>query len=307
MKISVFGDTIVGKQRDHNEDSLLIQYDNNKQWSEINDQQIEISDSRGLIFAVADGMGGTNAGEVASAVAINTLKEKIKTIPEAIKSPDQIHRILKSIILTIHHNIVKEAKRSKENKGMGTTIVIGWILNNILYIIWIGDSRCYHYNKTKHNQLTPFSDDHSLVWSRVKSGEITDEEARLSSESNLLLQSLGDTFHDPHPDFKWIELSDNDRVLLCSDGLNSMLSTLGIQQILDFSNSTKETCQSLINSANNAGGHDNITAILIDIISKSLTFGPAIKKRSFYKRWLLGLIAFLILAVIVTLLYLSVL
>ena len=299
MKISIFGDTIVGKQRDHNEDSLLIQCDINKQWHEINDQQIDISESRGLIFAVADGMGGTNAGEVASAIAVNTLKERIATIPAGIKRAEQIRRILNSIILAIHNNIIKEAKEHKEKKGMGTTIVLGWILNNILYIIWIGDSRCYHYNKTATSQLTPFSEDHSLVWSRVKSGEITPEEARLSSESNLLLQSLGDTYQYPHPEFKFIELAKNDRILLCSDGLNSMLSTVGIQQILDFSDSTKETCQSLINSANNAGGHDNITAILIDIIGTDLTLKPPFRKKLFNKRRLAKLITFMALAVFI--------
>ncbi len=300
MKISIFGDTIVGKQRDHNEDSFIILCDINKQWQEINDQQINISGSRGLIFAVADGMGGTNAGEVASALAVKAVREKIETIPYVIKNPEQIHKIFNSIILTIHNNIFKEAKKNKETKGMGTTIVLGWILKNALYISWIGDSRCYHYNKTTHSQLTPFSEDHSLVWSRVKSGEITPEEARLSSESNLLLQSLGDTYQDPLPDFKWINLANSDRILLCSDGLNSMLSAVGIQQILDFSDSTKETCQSLINAANNAGGHDNITAILADIIETDLTSKPPGRNKSLNKRWLWGLVTFLVLAIIGT-------
>jgi len=298
MKISIFGDTIVGKQRDHNEDSFVILCDINKQWQEINDQQISISDSRGLIFAVADGMGGTNAGEVASAVAVNTIKEKIDTISYIIKSPEQIHKIFNSIILTIHTNILKETKKNKETKGMGTTIVLGLILKNVLYVTWIGDSRCYHYNKTTHVHLTPFSEDHSLVWSRVKSGEITPEEARLSSESNLLLQSLGDTYQHPHPDFKWIKLANNDRILLCSDGLNSMLSAIGIQQILDFSDSTKDTCQSLINASNNAGGHDNITAILVDIIETDTTSKSSVGDKPFNKRWSKGLVTFLVLTLI---------
>lgn len=298
MKISIFGDTIVGKQRDHNEDSFIILCDINKQWKEVNDQQVSISDSRGLIFAVADGMGGTNAGEVASAIALSTVKEKIGTIPYNIKSPEQIHRIFNSIILSIHSNIQKEARKNKEAKGMGTTIVLGWILKSVLYITWIGDSRCYYYNKTTHSQLTPFSEDHSLVWSMVKSGEITPEEARLSSESNLLLQSLGDTNQVPMPDFKWVRLSVNDRILLCSDGLNSMLSAVGIQQILDFSESSKETSLSLINAANNAGGHDNITSIIIDINEigpvLSSKLGNKLFKRSLFK----GLIVFLVLALI---------
>jgi len=298
MKLSVFGDTIVGKQRDHNEDSFVILNDVNNLWQEVNDRQITFSGSRGLIFAVADGMGGTNAGEVASAIALSTVRQEIVSIPQNIGSPDQVRKIFGSIIQTVNSSIIREAKKNTETQGMGTTIVLGWIFNNTLFVTWIGDSRCYHYNKNTYNELIPFSDDHSLVWSRVKSGEITPEEARLSSESNLLLQSLGDSFQEPRPDFKWINLSDKDRILLCSDGLNSMLSAIGIQQILDFSDSTKETCQSLINAANNAGGHDNITAILIDILETDKDTGPSVRKGFFKSKWFKGLITLLALALI---------
>lgn len=300
MKLSVFGDTIVGKQRDHNEDSFIILNDLNKQWQEVNDQTISISGSRGLIVAVADGMGGTNAGEVASSIALSTVKERIKEIPFNIKNPDQVQRIFSSIIQSINTNIIREAKKNKETTGMGTTIILGWIFKNTLFITWIGDSRCYHYNNKTYDQLVPLSDDHSLVWSRVKSGEITPEEARLSSESNLLLQSLGDTFQDPIPDFKWIKLGKKDRILLCSDGLNSMLSAVGIQQILDFSDSTKETCLSLINAANNAGGHDNITAVLIDVIETDTDSKTSFRSNIFDKKWFRVLITLILLVLFVT-------
>jgi protein phosphatase len=298
MKISVFGDTIVGKQRDHNEDAFIILSDINGQWQEINDQQINISQSRGLIFSIADGMGGTKAGEVASAIALSTIKEKIAAIPSKIKNPDQVHKIFNPIISSINSNIINETKKNKETKGMGTTIVLGWIFKSTLYVTWIGDSRCYHYNKSKHDQLNPFSEDHSLVWSLVKSGEITPEEARLSNESNLILQSLGDTHQDPKPDFKWISLSTGDRILLCSDGLNSMLSAVGIQQILDFSESTKETCQGLINAANNAGGYDNITAIIVDINEIDPGSKSTMRTKYYNKSWFKGLITLLVLACI---------
>ena len=296
MKISVFGDTIVGKQRDHNEDSFIILSDINGQWQEINDQQINISQSRGLIFSIADGMGGTKAGEVASSIALSTVREKIAAFPSKIKNPDQVHKIFNPIISAINSNIINETKKNKETKGMGTTIVLGWIFKSTLYVTWIGDSRCYHYNKSKHDQLNPFSEDHSLVWSLVKSGEITPEEARLSNESNLILQSLGDTHQDPKPDFKWISLSTGDRILLCSDGLNSMLSAVGIQQILDFSESTKETCQGLINAANNAGGHDNITVIIVDINEIDPDAKSSLRKRFFSKSLFKGLITLFVLA-----------
>ena len=179
MKISISGDTDVGRHREHNEDSHIVLYDNGQEWLEINNTEVDISGSKGLIFAVADGMGGTNAGEIASALTVDALKEKVREIKAIPENQDQANKILNSMILFAHNKIVREAKSNKETKGMGTTIVLGWIVNNILYIAWSGDSRCYHYKRGRVASLIPFTDDHSLVWSRVKLGEITPEQARL--------------------------------------------------------------------------------------------------------------------------------
>ena len=142
------------------------------------------------------------------------------------------------------------------------------VFENKLYTTWSGDSRCYLFSPDKDQELNPLTDDHSLVWERVKKGEINSEEARLSDESNLILQSLGGGGQKPDPDFIWNDLSISDRIIICSDGLNSMLSDIGIQQIVEYENDTKHLCQSLIESANNAGGHDNITSIVIDVTDK---------------------------------------
>jgi serine/threonine protein phosphatase PrpC len=268
MRLSFYGNTNVGRQRDHNEDSFLILCDIDNKWQEVNNLEIDISRSRGIVFVVADGMGGANAGEVASDIAVKTVKERMTTkISSLPMEAAEIQKILNSIVIEGHNKIVKASQRNKGMKGMGTTIVMGFVFRDTVYVMWSGDSRCYVYNKNFNKELFPFTDDHSLVWERVKNKEIDPEEARLSEESNLILQSLGGALQKPEPDFKWIRLNNNDRILFCSDGLNSMLSNIGIQQILDFKSSPKDTCESLIQAAYNAGGRDNITVIVIDVLN----------------------------------------
>lgn len=266
MKLSIYGDSDVGRQRDHNEDSFIILADEENLWSEINNKTLDVSTTRGVIGVVADGMGGTNAGEVASEIAIKTVEEEIQKSVSLPETVDEIKKLMISMLLTGHKRIVKAARRSKETEGMGTTLIIVWIFNQSVFVVWSGDSRCYLYSPGEEKELRPFTDDHSLVWERVKIGEITPEEARLSEDSNLILQSLGGSYQKPEPDFKWGKIQKHDRILVCSDGLNSMLSDVGIQQILDFEKNSFRTCCSLIESANNAGGHDNITAVVMDVL-----------------------------------------
>ncbi len=266
MKLSIYGESNDGRQRDHNEDSFIIFADRENLWAEVNNQTVDTVNSRGVICVVADGMGGANAGEIASELAVKTVEEGIQKIASVPESVEEIEKLMVTMILTGHKRILKAAGRNSETEGMGTTLIIAWIINHHVYIAWSGDSRCYLYRPNESQVLRPFTNDHSLVWERVKSGEITAEEARLSDESNLILQSLGGSYQKPEPDFKWGKISQHDRILICSDGLNSMLSDLGIQQILEYEKNTNSTCRALVDSANNAGGHDNITVVIVDIL-----------------------------------------
>lgn len=285
MKVTVYGETNVGLHRDHNEDAFLILCDVDKKWQEVNNLQIDLIPSKGLFLVVADGMGGANAGEVASSIAVNKVGEKVRTLNSSLIDEHQVQRYLTSIVFDAHGSIVKKARNSDEMKGMGTTMVLGYIINNLFYVMWAGDSRVYIYNAARHVQLVPFSDDHSIVWSRVKNGEITAEEARLSDNSNLILNALGDSFQKPIPDFKKSKLEIGDRIILCSDGLNSMLSDTGIQQIIDYNSNTKDTCQALISAACNAGGHDNITVLVIDVIEAGPVSGDTPPKKRKAGKW----------------------
>ncbi|MRS05033.1 serine/threonine-protein phosphatase, partial [bacterium] len=265
MRLSIYGTTDVGRQREHNEDSLLIIYSDGNGWVEATNLETNLTDKSGVVCVVADGMGGANAGEVASEIAITTVRETIGKLISVPSVPQEVEKMLASIIQDGHNRIIKASKRSGSLIGMGTTIVIACFFGDNIYVSWSGDSRCYIYNKENSIELLPFTDDHSLVWERVKSKEISPEEARLSDDSNLILQSLGGASQKPDPEFRWAKLNKNDRILLCSDGLNSMLSNIGIQQILDYNSTPGETCESLIQAANNAGGRDNITAIIVDV------------------------------------------
>lgn len=295
MKVAVYGETNVGMHREHNEDAFLILCDLDKKWQEVNNIQLDLTASKGLFLTVADGMGGANAGEVASALAVKKVEEKVSSLNSHFTNTQQVQKYLNSIVFEAHTSIVKKAKTNDEMKGMGTTMVLGYMINNLFYIVWAGDSRAYVYNASRHKQLVPFSDDHSIVWSRVKNGEITPEEARLSNHSNLILNALGDSFQKPVPEFKKVKLETGDRIILCSDGLNSMLSDIGIQQIIDFNSNTKDTCQALISAACKAGGQDNITVLVADVIDAETNSSDIIlPKKSKGRKWFrIGLILLL--------------
>lgn len=295
MKLTVYGETNVGRHREHNEDAFLIICDLNNKWQEVNHLALDLVSSKGLFLVVADGMGGTNAGEIASSLAVKKVAEKVRFLKSYFTDEQHVRKYLTSIVFEAHTSIVKKARGSDALKGMGTTIVLGYIVGNLFHVVWAGDSRVYLYNASRYKQLIPFSDDHSIVWSRVKNGEITPEEARLSDDSNLILNALGDSFQKPIPEFKKTKLESGDRIILCSDGLNSMLSSTGIQQIIDFNSNTKDTCQALISAACKAGGQDNITVIVIDVLEAEPSSGETPLKIHKNRKWFkIGLILLLI-------------
>ena len=286
-KINYFGATDVGIVRDHNEDNFTL---------------IDLTDvdgkDFGLVFMVADGMGGANAGEVASEIACKVVEDrylKLKQIPPA---PRDVEKYLKNLILEAHYQILEHTQKHPECEGMGTTAVIAWTIGDTLHVAWCGDSRAYVFQDPKQEALKPFTDDHSLVWEMVKSGELTSEEARVHPQSNIILQVLGSTDGKPSPSYLNRQLEKEERILLCSDGLNGMLSDASIQRILNARDGTEDTVSVLIEKARQAGGTDNITAILADVeaVGKSNYKKGILQK----KMWpfILGLVVLLIVLLI---------
>jgi protein phosphatase len=258
-KIEIFGMTHVGQEREHNEDNFVICQDVAAQaWQYRRDERLDLG-PLGALLAVADGMGGTNAGEVASDIAQRTVREAFAGMAAL---PANIPAFLQQTILRAHHAIVGHAQKHPECAGMGTTLVLAWLIGNDLYSAWSGDSRCYLFRPG--TGLMQVSEDHSMVWEMVKAGKLSAEDAWDHPESNIITQSLGDPGHPPQPSATHQIAQAGDRILVCSDGLNGMLRDRDIARAMGEPLDTAATCQVLVERANAAGGHDNITVLLLD-------------------------------------------
>ena len=270
MKIKISALTDVGKERTNNEDALIYCSDLTQQvWSDGNlDDYVPLGEL-GTLLVVADGMGGANAGEVASSLAIETVKERfsIDRAKEALKLEDAgITMLLKETIAAADDAINQRMATDLETQGMGTTIVICWILKDgKAHIAWCGDSRCYVYNAA--TDLRRLTKDHSLVQELIDSGEITEEEAFNHPDNNIITCGLGDFQAYPSPGIVRCELKPNDTVMLCSDGLCGYCTDDDIKKI--FSSEYLETgtcCQKMLDSALDAGGADNIAIVMASLI-----------------------------------------
>jgi protein phosphatase len=257
--------TDVGRVREHNEDNYVVCPDVFKKEWFFSDAIIEPEE--GTLLVIADGMGGLNAGEVASAIAIETIQNYFnQENRKKIESHEQVKEALNECINIAQTNMLSHAKEHPETSGMGTTIVIAFIKDNILHTAWVGDSRCYVIRK--NTELYYATNDHSYVQELVNAKKITMEQAFYHPESNIITRSLGDNSNKtPKPDFCAYPIQSGDKILLCSDGLNGMLQDDAILKILHDTTNINEASNNLINAANEAGGHDNITLILSDIIS----------------------------------------
>ncbi len=221
-----------GKVREKNEDDYLIKNKNEFK-----------------IFVVADGMGGHEAGDVASALAIETINNyEFKA--------ECLDRDIKKAIRLANKKIYKQSKA--DNKKMGTTITLAIIKDNLVKIGHIGDSRAYIYNGKQLEQITK---DHSYVRELVKKDLISEAEAKDHPQKNVLLKALG-TESEPEIDLIETKFKQGDLILLCSDGLTNMVAEKEIQNVLASNLDVEEKAKKLVETANENGGHDNITVLI---------------------------------------------
>lgn len=282
IKFKIAAKTDVGMVRTNNEDNFQAASDLSKEsmtW--VNDQECTLG-AKGALLVVADGMGGMNAGEVASNIAIETVREMFtpdKLTESVLKSKASIDKYLKSVIITADKNIKEDAKSNADHQGMGTTIVIAWLLENKLYVAWCGDSRAYIYNDRKG--LVQITKDHSYVQELVDAGKLSKEEAFDFPESNIITRCLSasSTKAEPEVISKAYEVENGDIIMLCTDGLSGLLRDYQIEQLLRENNDNMETCIStLIHNACQAGGHDNVTVAMCNIVSGAKQKTVTIKK-----------------------------
>ncbi len=241
MVICVSSD--VGKIREINQDSYF--YCDNNQLP---------------IFVVADGMGGHNAGEIASNLAIQIIKEAYNREKDRIVEKElELPRFINETLIKANNRVFMEANEQESCQGMGTTITMGFIYENELFIGHIGDSRAY---LLRDGELVQLTQDHSLVAELVRNGSISQEEARNHPQKNIITRALG-TDSNVNIDIVSRDLQNGDIILLCTDGLTNMVSEKRIREILISCGDLKNICDTLINSANALGGFDNSTVMVI--------------------------------------------
>jgi protein phosphatase len=273
IRVALAAATHVGSVRKNNEDALAVTQDlgaviakQAEVWQA--DGQPFTLGSMGALLLVADGMGGENAGEVASSIAIDSLREVFSdSIPlQKAKRDSRYTEFGRDAITAAHQQIAYHASTHPDTVGMGTTAILAWVFDAYAAIAWAGDSRAYVFNPETGLRL--LTDDHSLVWELVLAGRLSPEQAEKHPDRNIITQCLGDARHPPKPDAKMVPLRSGDRFMLCSDGLNSMLTDREIEAVFKQHShlGPQEMVQTLIDAANEAGGYDNITIALLDVI-----------------------------------------
>ena len=254
MNFKVHGQSDVGRKRQNNEDNFGI------------DKELGL-------FIVADGMGGHAAGEVASRMAIELIMDYIRRTAQSdepyltgfnTKFSRAGNRLSSAIILA-NQVISDTAATRSEWQGMGTTLVSAWLGDpdhSRLSIAHVGDSRVY---LLRHGSLRQLTTDHSLVEEQIREGLLTREEAQTSLNRNMITRALGYR-ERVTPDILELDVEPGDKLLLCSDGLNTMLTDQEIHRIIMLNGNIATACQQLINAANDKGGRDNTTIVMASFL-----------------------------------------
>lgn len=283
MECALFGQTDIGAVRKNNEDDFcLLANATASNWQEVSQAESIALAEWGAFMAVADGMGGANAGEVASRIAVETFRNKIMGLGKKPALPSEICDLLRFWLLEAHHAIAEKSLAQQEHRGMGTTGILAWVCDGKVHLAWSGDSRCYLWN-AKAKSLRRLSKDHSYVQEMIDLGLLfTEEDARKHPKAHIITQSLGDVESRPHPESAYLNVNTGDILLLCSDGLNTMLTDTQIKHVLQANTSLQKAGAQLIQQANALGGLDNITVCLLQI--KAIKERAASPKKT-WKLW----------------------
>jgi protein phosphatase len=252
MNVKAIGLTHVGRQRQHNEDSFLV------------------SDEAKL-FLVADGMGGHAAGEIASKIAVDSISEFIVhtkeddgTWPHAYDEHygRATNRLMAALRLA-NTRVLEAMRKDARLRGMGTTVVAALADDSKMSVAHVGDSRAY---LVRNGEMMRLTNDHSWVFEQVQAGMLTEAEAEKHPLRNVITRALGGAL-SVTPDASEVEAQPGDVYLLCSDGLTGMVPEEEILRVVSENSENLETaCQTLIDLANERGGLDNVTAILVKTI-----------------------------------------
>ncbi len=254
IPLRAFGLTDVGRKRKHNEDAYLVDAE------------------RGL-FVVADGMGGHAAGEVASRITVESIQEFIASSDEATESSwpfgygnrsSSSGNRLTAAVERANEKVMRAVANRPELKGMGTTVVAALVEEDRATLVHVGDSRAYLFRDGELRRLT---DDHSWVQEQVNAGILSEDEAKSHPLKNVVTRALGGSAH-VSVDLIEVPLRAGDRFLLCSDGLTGMVADDEILGYLVTETAPEAAVRKLVDLANERGGVDNITSIIIDVLGE---------------------------------------
>ncbi|HNZ25154.1 MAG TPA: Stp1/IreP family PP2C-type Ser/Thr phosphatase [Polyangiaceae bacterium] len=263
-RLSVAARTDAGRVRDNNEDSFTVADLNTGE--RIDDPSamdgILVKD-RGVLLVVSDGMGGHAAGEVASALVVDSLRG---TLGEMDDHSESAHQRLEEAVKRVNANVY-EAARSSAREGMGATLTAVVVHQREAYIAEVGDSRAYVLRRGRLRQMTK---DQSFVQMLIDSGAITTDQAKNFFQKNWIVQAMG-LEANVHVALGRLQLRTGDRLLICSDGLYSLVEEHELAELLAGDDLT-QACHQMIDLANERGGTDNVTAIVALIESQDLPF-----------------------------------
>ncbi|MCK9216800.1 MAG: Stp1/IreP family PP2C-type Ser/Thr phosphatase [Firmicutes bacterium] len=244
-----YGSSNIGLIRKTNEDAFYYQDNYEK--------------GKPFVCVIADGMGGHNAGEVASKMAvlqfIDFYERNIKNYKNSFNN---YAKLVKEAFFCVNKNIYLESIKKPEYTGMGTTLTVVFIIDNKMIIGHVGDSRVYMIRESHIEKITT---DHSYVAELIKNGTIKPEEASSHPQKNLITRAIG-TSYTIDVDINVYDLKNGDYMIMCTDGLSNMLNQTEIKETVLYDNDLIEKCNALIGLANKKGGHDNITVIIIEVM-----------------------------------------
>jgi serine/threonine protein phosphatase PrpC len=253
FSIDVGSKTDIGRVRQNNEDAFAV------------DQEI-------TLWVISDGMGGEKHGELASAIAIETIVTSCRS--NCLLSPDfdrslvdiseRGNRLLSATHLA-NQEIFNSASQNPDHHGMGATVVAAWLDGNRLSLVNVGDSRAYLLHSGQIEQLTA---DHTLVAEQVRRGIISPQQALTNKLQNVLIRALG-VHVAVEPDVREFELNSDETLLLCTDGLTRMVEDSKIATTILAAPSAQSAADRLVNLANECGGQDNVTVIVVRFCAKS--------------------------------------
>ncbi len=245
--MKAFGITDIGRDRSMNQDFVFA-------------SETSVGNLPNL-FVVADGMGGHQAGDLASRYTVEILLESIQKSEE--KNPI---KIIRTAVEEANERVLEKARGNVELMGMGTTLVVATVCGHYLYVANVGDSRLYLIR----DEIQQITKDHSLVEEMVRRGRLNKEEAKNHPGRHVITRAVG-AEREVAIDFFDKRLKKGDQILLCSDGLSNMLEDEEIRDIVKSGGDVEERAKKLITAANQNGGKDNITVVLVEPLSSEVT------------------------------------